>query len=468
MRVHLIAACGVGMSALATLLRAAGHEVTGSDEHVYPPASTLLAELGIPVAPGYDPARLDGIDLVVCGNAVRRTNPEAEAAEARGLRVVSFPQALAELFLVGRTPLVVAGTHGKTTSSAMLAWVLARTGRAPGFLVGGLPRDLGTSAALGSGPWFVVEGDEYDSAYFDKEAKFLHYRPERLLLNAIEFDHADIYRDVEHVKDAFRKLLTLLPKGAPVVACGDFPHVHDVVRATHARVVRFGLEDGNAWRVTDLRDDGMTRFTAREDGRAVAEVALRVPGAINARNALGVLLVAAEVGVGWEEGAAALAEFHGVQRRQEIVGEAHGVVVIDDFAHHPTAVAGTLAALRLRYPERRLRAVFEPRSNTSRRRVFQEDFCRALASADEVVLAEPFTKASDPIPAEERLDPEQIVAELVRRGVPARLMPGAPAIRDYLVESARSGDVIAVMSNGAFGGLPALVAEALGARPPDA
>ncbi len=465
MRVHLIAACGVGMSGLAALLRAAGHEVTGSDEHVYPPASMLLADLGIPVAPGYDPARLDGVDLVVCGNAVRRTNPEAEAAEARGLRVVSFPQALAELFLIGRTPLVVAGTHGKTTSAAMLAWVLARTGRAPGFLVGGLSRDLGASAALGSGPWFVVEGDEYDSAYFDKEAKFLHYRPELLLLTAIEFDHADIYRDVEHVKGAFRKLLALLPAGAPVVACGDFPHVHDVTRDVHARIVRFGLGEANPWRVTDLRDDGMTRFTVRQDWRRVAEVALRVPGEINARNALGVLLLAAEVGVGWEEAAAALADFQGVQRRQEVVGEARGVVVIDDFAHHPTAVAGTVAALRLRYPGRRLRAVFEPRSNTSRRRVFQEDFCRALAAADEAVLAEPFTKASDPIPAEERLDPEQIVDELVRRGVSARLMPGVPAIRDYLVESARPGDVIAIMSNGAFGGLPALVAEALGARP---
>ena len=464
MKVHLIAACGVGMSALAALLRAAGHVVTGSDEHVYPPASTILADLG--------PERLSvltaGTDLdneMRCGNAVRRTNPEAEAAEARGLRVTSFPQALAELFLAGRTPIVVAGTHGKTTSAAMLAWLLTRTGRDPGYLVGGLPRDLGASAALGTGPWFVVEGDEYDSAYFDKEAKFLHYRPEFVLLNAIEFDHADIYRDVEHVKGAFRKLLALVPAGAPVVACGDFPHVHDVVRDTRARVLRFGVGEANAWRVADLRDDGMTRFTVREGERAVVDVALPVPGAINARNALGVLLLAAQVGVPWAEGAAALAEFHGVRRRQEVVGEAHGVVVIDDFAHHPTAVAGTLAALRLRYPERRLRAVFEPRSNTSRRRIFQEEFCRALAAADEVVLAEPFSKTSDPIPAEERLDPEQIVADLVQRGVAARLMPGVPAIRDYLVESARSGDVIAIMSNGAFGGLPALVAEALGLRP---
>src|SRR5262249_26034588 len=251
-RVHLIAACGVGMSALAGLLQAAGHAVTGSDENVYPPGSTLLAELGIPVLPGYDPARLGGADVVVCGNAVRRTNPEAEAGEARGLRVLSFPAALEELFLAGRSPLVVAGTHGKTTSSAMLAWVLARTGRDPGFLVGGVPRQLGRSFTLGGGPWFVVEGDEYDSAYFDKEAKFLHYRPAMVLLNAIEFDHADIYRDVEHVKSAFRKLLHLLPADAPLVACADFPYVLDVLPDARARVRRFGLGPENEWRVADL------------------------------------------------------------------------------------------------------------------------------------------------------------------------------------------------------------------------
>jgi UDP-N-acetylmuramate: L-alanyl-gamma-D-glutamyl-meso-diaminopimelate ligase len=461
MKVHLIAACGVGMSALAGLLRAAGHEVTGSDEQVYPPASALLAELGIPVLPGWDPARLAGVELVVCGNAVRRTNPEAEAAAAAGLRVVSMPAALEEMFLAGRAPLVVAGTHGKTTSAAMLAWVLARTGRDPGFLVGGVPRGLARSFAVGTGRWFVVEGDEYDSAYFDKEPKFLHYRPAMVLLNAVEFDHADIYRDLDHVKGAFRKLLAILPADAPLVACGDFPHVRDVVGA-RARVRWFGVGAGNAWRVTDLVDDGRTRFTVREGDRPVCRMALEPPGAINARNALGVLLLAVETGLGWEEAAAALAEFRGVRRRQEVVGTARGVTVIDDFAHHPTAVAGTLAALRLRYPGRRLRAVFEPRSNTSRRRVFQADFVAALAAADEAVLAAVYAKASDPIPPEERLAPETIVEGLGRRGVPARTLDGVPAIRDYLVGSATAGDVIVIMSNGAFGGLPALVVEALG------
>ncbi len=423
MRVHLIAACGVGMSALAGLLRAAGHMVTGSDEHVYPPASTLLEELGIPVFAGYDPARLADVDLVVCGNAVRRTNAEAQAAEARGLRMLSMPGAVEEMFLAGRSPLVVAGTHGKTTSSAMLAWVLRRSGHDPSFLVGGVPRGLGQSFALRGGPWFVIEGDEYDSAYFDKEAKFLHYRPAMLLLNAIEFDHADIYRDLEHVKSAFRKLLAILPAGAPLVACGDFPHVLDVIAGTHARVQRFGLGEANEWRVTDLTDDGATHFTVRQGARPVCRVTLQPPGAINARNALGVLLIANQVGVGWEEG---------------------------------------VGALRERYPGRRLRAVFEPRSNTSRRRVFQEEFVAALAGADEAVLAAVFTKESDPIPAAERLAPGTIVADLERRGVPARVIDGVPAIRDYLLASARPGDVIAIMSNGAFGGLPGLVVAGLG------
>jgi UDP-N-acetylmuramate: L-alanyl-gamma-D-glutamyl-meso-diaminopimelate ligase len=463
MKVHLIAACGVGMSALAGLLRAAGHTVTGSDENVYPPASTLLEELGIPVASGWDPTRLADVDLVVCGNAVRRTNPEAQAAEAAGLRMLSMPAALEELFLAGRTPLVVAGTHGKTTSAAMLAWVLACAGRDPGFLVGGVPRQLGRSFALGHGPWFVVEGDEYDSAYFDKEPKFLHYRPGMLLLTAVEFDHADIYRDLDHVKAAFRKLLAIVPPAAPVVTCGDFPHALDVVRGSRARVVRYGVGTANEWRVTDLVDDGRTRFVVRRQGRPVCEVTLEVPGSINATNALGVLVLAAEAGVAWELSAAALAEFRGVRRRQEVVADVGGVVVVDDFAHHPTAVAGTLAALRRRYPGRRLRAVFEPRSNTSRRRVFQGEFVAALGAADEVVLAAVFAKASDPIPAEERLAPETIVGELERRGVPACTIDGVPAIRDYVVSTARAGDVVVVMSNGAFGGLPALLVSALAA-----
>jgi UDP-N-acetylmuramate: L-alanyl-gamma-D-glutamyl-meso-diaminopimelate ligase len=462
MNVHLIAACGVGMSALAALLREAGHAVSGSDEQAYPPASTILQNLGVTVSSGWEPRRLDGADLVVCGNAVTRDNPEARAARERQLPTMSFPQAIEELFLQTRRPLVVAGTHGKTTSSSMLAFVLERCGRDPGWLIGGAPRDLPASARLGGSPWFVIEGDEYDSAYFDKEAKFLHYRPDMLLLTAVEFDHADIYRDLDAVKGAFRKLITLLRSGAPVAVCGDFPHALDVVEGSAAAVEAFGLGERNTWRVTDLVDDGLTRFRIRQDGREVCEVTLRAPGPINARNALGVLLLANRAGVPWAAGAKALSDFRGVSRRQEVVGDTGGVTVIDDFAHHPTAVAGTLTALRLRYPGRRLRAVFEPRSNTSRRKVFQAEFAAALATADEVVLARVFAKPNDPIPEADRLSPETIVSDVEGRGTAARTLDGVPAIRDYLLESARPGDVIVIMSNGAFGGLPRLVADGLG------
>jgi UDP-N-acetylmuramate: L-alanyl-gamma-D-glutamyl-meso-diaminopimelate ligase len=461
MKIHLIAACGVGMSALASLLREAGHEVTGSDDQAYPPASTLLEALGIRLALGYDPARLDGVDLVVCGNAVRSTNAEATAARERGLRMVSFPQALEELFLEARRPAVIAGTHGKTTSASMLAYVLERTGRAPGYLIGGAPQDLPAAARLGRGDWFVIEGDEYDSAYFDKEPKFLHYHPALLVLTAVEFDHADIYRDLDHVKSAFRKLFDGLAPDVPVMACTDFPHVRDLVEGRARPLRRFGLDDPAEWQVSGLVDDGTTRFVVRERGRKVAEVRLRVPGAINARNALGVLLAAREIGLEWDEAAAALADFHGVRRRQEVVGEARGVTVIDDFAHHPTAVAETLRALRLRYPGRRLRAVFEPRSNTSRRRVFQREYCDALGLADDAVLARVFSKESDPIPPAERLDPDAIATDVSEGGTPCRTIDGVEAIRDYLVASARPGDVMVIMSNGAFGGLPRLLTAAL-------
>jgi UDP-N-acetylmuramate: L-alanyl-gamma-D-glutamyl-meso-diaminopimelate ligase len=463
MKIHLIAACGVGMSALASLLREAGHEVTGSDDQAYPPASTLLESLGIRLGTGYDPARLDGSELVVCGNAVRSTNVEATAARERGLRMVSFPQALEELFLASRRPAVIAGTHGKTTSASMLAYLLEQTGRSPGYLIGGAPRDLPSAAVLGRGDWFVIEGDEYDSAYFDKQPKFLRYHPALLVLTAVEFDHADIYRDLDAVKAAFRGLLDGLEPGVPVIACTDFPHVGELIEGRERPIRRFGLDDPAEWQVSDLVDDGVLRFVVRERGRKVVEVRLAVPGAINARNALGVLLAAREIGLEWKEAAAALAGFRGVRRRQEVVCEARGITVIDDFAHHPTAVAETLRALRLRYPGRRLRAVFEPRSNTSRRRVFQREYCDALALADESVLARVFVKESDPIPPEERLDPDAITDEVGRRGIASTTIDGVEAIRDYLVTSARSGDVIVIMSNGAFGGLPRLVATALSA-----
>jgi UDP-N-acetylmuramate: L-alanyl-gamma-D-glutamyl-meso-diaminopimelate ligase len=452
--VHLVAVGGVGMSALAGLLRARGYRVTGSDAAVYPPASTLLERLGIEVRQGYRSEHVAGADAVVIGNAVTRANPEAVAATARGLPVYSMP-GLVGMLLGERRPLVVAGTHGKTTSSAMLAWVLHQAGRRPGFLVGGMPVDFDANFALGEGADFVIEGDEYDSAFFDKRAKFLHYRPHGLILTGIEFDHADIYRDLEHVKTAFRELVALLPPGAPFMAASDFPHGVEVARSARATPCLFGEAAGGTWRARDVRDDGARiAFVVEKEGRRIGAVRLRLLGVINVRNALGVFALSSALGLEPDEIVAGLESFRGVRRRQEVVDESSGVTIIDDFAHHPTAIAGTLAAVRARYGNRRLIAVFEPRSNTSRRRIFQQAFAEALGGADRVVLSAVFEKPNDPLSPAERLSTDELVADLEGRGTKAWVLPSPEAIAAELVHAARPGDVIVVMSNGAFGGLP--------------
>jgi UDP-N-acetylmuramate: L-alanyl-gamma-D-glutamyl-meso-diaminopimelate ligase len=454
-RVHLVAVCGVGMSALAGLLKSRGYRVTGSDTTVYPPASTLLERLGIEIRPGYRPENVADADAVVVGNAVPRTNPEAVAAAERGLPMYSMPGILGDVFLAERQTLVVAGTHGKTTSSAMLAWVLHGAGRGPGFLVGGEPIDLGTNFSVGEGEEFVIEGDEYDSAFFDKRPKFVHYHPRGAILTAVEFDHADIYRDLEHVKTAFREFVALVPAEAPLVVSSEFAHALDVVRAATARVIPFGDGPGSRWRALAVRDDGeRTAFVVECEGQRVADVRLQVLGAINVQNALGVFALCVARGVSVPAIVQGLESFRGVRRRQERVGVRRAVTVIDDFAHHPTAIAGTLAAVRARYAGRRVIAVFEPRSNTSRRGVFQAAFAEALAGATTVVLSAVFEKPNDPLPAAERLSTERLVADLGRRGVDAAVLPSPEAIARHLAAIARPGDVVVVMSNGAFGGLP--------------
>jgi UDP-N-acetylmuramate: L-alanyl-gamma-D-glutamyl-meso-diaminopimelate ligase len=450
------------MSALAGLLQARGYRVTGSDKAVYPPASTLLEELGIEVRQGYSPDHVADADLVVVGNAVTRANLEAIAAAERGIPMWSMPQLLGELFLADRLSIVVAGTHGKTTTSAMLAWVLEQAGRAPGFLVGGASLNLQTNFAVGTGEHFVLEGDEYDSAYFDKQPKFLHYRPRALLLNAIEFDHADIYRDLDHVKSAFRQLMQLLSPDTPLIVAQEFPHAVEIASTGPATPVLFGLDPGCAWRAVDVRDDGEhTSFRVQTDGHGVAEVRLRVPGVMNIRNALGVFVLSHRLGLSTDEIVRGLESFRGVRRRQECVGDVGGVTVIDDFAHHPTAVAGTLAAMRGRYPDRRVIAVFEPRSNTSRRRIFQREFADALAGAPVVILSAVFRKPNDPLPPEESLSIDELVDDLRSRGIEAQVLPSADAIVEYLGSTARPGDVITVMSNGAFEGVPHRLVERL-------
>ena len=465
--VHLVAIAGVGMAALAGMLKQHGLRVTGSDERVYPPMSTLLERLGIPVLEGYSPANLaPAPDLVVIGNKVSRGNAEVQGVLRAGLPYLSFPEALAEFFIAGRRSLVIAGTHGKTTSTAMLAWVLAQAGRDPSLMVGGESLDFGGNFRLGTGEFFVVEGDEYDSAFFDKGPKFLHYRPSAVILTAVEFDHADIYADLEAVKAAFRQLVALLPPGAPLVVAQDFPHAVEVAAgAPQAGVVSFGTGPAAEWRLRELREvNGATTFHVDHAGQHIGELRIKIPGRINALNALGVYVMARSVGLSHDEIARGLASCSGVARRQEVVGEFRGVTVIDDFAHHPTAVAGTVEAIRGRYPTRRLWALFEPRSNTSRRRVFQHDYVDALAAADRVVLGGVFHKETDVVAAAELFSPEQLVEDLRRRHVSARYVDSSDAIAKLVGREAEAGDVVVMMSNGDFGGLRTTLIAALGGR----
>ncbi|MGH9465200.1 MAG: UDP-N-acetylmuramate--L-alanine ligase, partial [Thermoanaerobaculia bacterium] len=387
--IHCIAIGGTGMAPLACLLKEQGHRVRGSDGPLYPPMSTLLAEAGITPLPGYDPAHLEPPpDLVVVGNAVPSSNPEAQAAEARGLSRVSMPEALARFFLAGRRPLVVAGTHGKTTTSAMAAWVLEACGADPGYLVGGVPRARERSFRLGGGERFVVEGDEYNAAYFDRGPKFLHYRPETLILTSVEYDHADLYPTPEALVAAYGRLVDLLPATGLLVACGDAPAVREVARRARCRVILYGLEGDHevAPESVDLTA-ASSRFVLADPEAGPVEIALPLPGRHNVANALAVWTAARHDGHPVERVAAGLAGFAGVHRRLEEIGTAAGVTVVDDFAHHPTAVAVTLAALRQRHPGRRLVAVFEPRSLTAGRAFFFASYRDAFRGADRLFLA---------------------------------------------------------------------------------
>jgi len=450
--VHLVGIGGTGMASLAGLFHESGCRVSGSDGPLYPPTSTILADMGVTVVEGYDAKHLDPLpDLIVIGNAIRRGNPEAEEALDRRLPYLSMAAAIEQRFLPGRHVIVVAGTHGKTTTSAMLAFVLHHAGRDPGFLIGGSPKDFDKSYRIGRGPAFVIEGDEYDTAFFDKGPKFMHYRPDTALIGTVEFDHADIYRDLGEVKRVFRWLTNIVPRKGLLVRHEDCAVTVEVTGHAQSRIEGYGLASG-AWRASAIEHGPRgTSFTATKDGAPFAQVTLAIPGEYNVRNALSVMAAAAEQGLTAAEIASGLAAFSGVRRRMEVKGEAGGVVVIDDFAHHPTAIAETLRAVRQRYPGRRVWCVLEPRSWSLRRNVFQDRLAEAFDQADEIVLAEVF--GADQLPPEERLDPARLVAELARRGRPARFLPGVDAIVAHLAAQTRPEDVVAVLSNGGFGGI---------------
>jgi UDP-N-acetylmuramate: L-alanyl-gamma-D-glutamyl-meso-diaminopimelate ligase len=453
--IHLIAVCGVGMASLAGLLKAQGYRVTGSDQNVYPPMSTYLAQAGIDVQNGFHAQHLaDRPDLVIIGNAVSRGNPEAEAVLDSNIPYLSFPQALGKFLIGSRQSIVVTGTHGKTTTTALTAWVLKCAGLNPGFFVGGVPVNFGSGWDPGESDQVILEGDEYDSAFFDKGPKFLHYRPQSVILTSVEFDHADIYRDLDHLKEAFRSLTRLIPTSGLVVACYDYPAVREVVKAGSCRVVFYGDNDTCDWTVGNVRADGRrTYFDPCFRKSSEGTVELGSIGRHNVKNALAVYALARELGMDRSNLLEGFASFSGVKRRQEFKGEKRGVLVVDDFAHHPTAVAETIKAIRDAFIGRRVWAVFEPRSNTSRRNIFEREFALALSLADKVVVSG--VHQPEKIPEAERLSVDRVVESINQSAgyEQAVVIDGSDKIAAHVTARASAGDIILVMSNGAFDGV---------------
>lgn len=464
--IHLIAACGTGMGSLAGMLKARGYHVTGSDQHVYPPMSTQLEAWGVPLATGFRPEHLEPRpDLVIVGNAVSRGNPESDLSERLGIPMMSFPQALAHFFIQDRHAVVVTGTHGKSTTTALLAWLCQHAGLEPGFFVGAVMRNINGTFGLGQGPHFVVEGDEYDSAYFDKGPKFLHYRPRTAVLTSLEFDHADIYRDLEHVRSAFASFLRIMPADGCLVACVDDPRVQALLaqEPVAAAVHTYGLKPGAAWQAVEIHATPQgTRLTLQHHGQTVGEVQSPLFGPHNTQNVLAAAVVAQQLGLSLAQINAGLATYQHIKRRCEVRGVVQGITVLDDFAHHPTAVRVTLEGVRQAYPGARLWAVFEPRTATSRRAVFQQEYADALALADRVLLADVFRK--DQLDPTARLSPETIVAALQHQGVAAWFYPTTEAIIAHLCSEAQPTDVVLVMSNGGFDNIHPRLLTALAAR----
>jgi UDP-N-acetylmuramate: L-alanyl-gamma-D-glutamyl-meso-diaminopimelate ligase len=425
--IHFVGVCGTAMASVAAMCRDIGHNVTGSDENVYPPMSTFLEARGIRITQGYRESNLDHRpDLVVIGNAMKRGNPEIERILDEHLRYCSLPELVRDRFLRGKHSIVVAGTHGKTTTTSLLAWVLETAGLQPGFLIGGIPTNFNCGARTADGPFFCIEGDEYDTAFFDKRSKFVHYRPDTVILNNIEFDHADIFPDLTAVKRTFRQLVAIVPRRGTIIANGDDANAREIVEGAQSRVKFFSLTD-------------------------FAGYTLPMPGEHNQRNAAAVALCATALGLTQEQIQRGFSSFAGVKRRMEVRGEAGGVTVLDDFAHHPTAITETIRAIREKYPRQRVWALFEPRSNTTRRNVFQRELAESLALADGVYISR--VDRLNELPEHERLNPEQVIATVRALGKPARYAAGADEIVNDLTPQLQAGDVVGVFSNGGFGGI---------------
>src|SRR5438132_2047452 len=457
MHYHLIGICGTAMASLAGMLQARGHRVTGSDENVYPPMSTMLEALGIEIMKGYDAAHVAAPDCIVVGNAIPRGNPEVESALDRRLTYRSLPEVLKEEFIRGRRSLVITGTHGKTTATSLAAWVIDQAGLNPSFLVGGVVQNFGVSFRVTGSDYFIIEGDEYDTAYFDKGPKFMHYLPDVAIVNNIEFDHADIYKDLDAVKLAFRRLMNLVPGNGKLIAGWDSQPVRDVVASfgskLFTRLETFGTCDEADWQARNINyDEGMTHFDVFREGTKWAEFQTPLIGEFNIRNCLAVIVAADAWGVERQAIIDALATFKSVRRRCEVRGEVSGITVIDDFAHHPTAVRETLAALKLKYQDRRLVAVFEPRSTTSCHATFQKTYVDAFAPADYVIVSRVFDsqRAAEMVGV---LDIYKMIEDISSQNTHALSLNDVNEIVKTLTDELRSGDVVAIMSNGAFGGI---------------
>lgn len=462
-RIHLIGIGGAAMAPLAGMLKERGYDVTGSDTGVYPPASTLLERLSIRWKEGFSEDNLKPPpDLVVIGNAISRGNPEVEYVLDQKIPYRSLPEALKEFFLPGHNSIVITGTHGKTTTTAMVAWLFQVAGRRPNFLVGGVAENFGRSYGLGGGDDFILEGDEYDSAFFDKGPKFLHYRPDKLIITSLEFDHADIYSDLAAIELQFRRLVNLVPRCGRIVAWSESPTVAGAVAKAFCPVETYGLGGHADWVAGDLEFlEGAMHFRAALRGEEIARVRLPVCGRHNVINALAAIAIAHGQGIEREAIEEALRTFRSVRRRMEVRGEAGGVTVVDDFAHHPTAIRMTLDAARSRWPRRRLVAAFEPRSNTMRRKVFESELSEALAAADAAVIG-PVNRAQLLSDAE-RLSPERVAQQLRASGQPAEAFASTEEVAEFLATELKPGDVVLVMSNGSFDGLCEKLLERLGA-----
>ncbi|MEO6212918.1 MAG: UDP-N-acetylmuramate:L-alanyl-gamma-D-glutamyl-meso-diaminopimelate ligase [Vicinamibacterales bacterium] len=462
-RIHLIGICGTAMGTVAAMLQARGHDVRGSDQNVYPPMSDFLRQQGVTLLEGYRPEHISSdLDMVVVGNAISRGNPELEEVLDRKIRYCSLPEAIRDHFLWGARSVVITGTHGKTTTTSLAGWLLTHGGADPSVFVGGIAENFEGSYRIGGGREFVIEGDEYDSAFFDKTAKFLKYLPDIAVVNNIEFDHADIYPDLDAIRLAFRRLVNLVPRRGLLLLGADNADALALRESARCRVETFGLSAGLTWQAHDLvGTPTATAFSLRREGVPVGVFEVPMLGAYNVRNALAALAVGAAVGLNLDTMAEGLRKFRGVRRRMQHRGTAGGVMVYDDFAHHPTAIDETLTGVRSAHPTRRVWAIFEPRSATSCRRIFQEDFIRALGKADRVILAAVFRSS---LPDDQRLDAEQIVRDLKASGVNARFIPETDAIVTTVTREARDGDLVIIMSNGGFDNIHQKLLDGLTAR----